>query len=268
MPLDLSKVPPLAKARYLRVGRNYSSTDTLAQGNATLKAYGDHGAALESYGFGPADAVLLTDSCAALVSAGVGRVAKAADRQTTTKDYGLAFAEAAAAREQARCVLAQTQTALEHAGEETVAHKVAVALRQTRALPTKAELLAIQLDTLRSALGDDKIAPTAKGRGGPAASTQLEATAATLRASDKEREGKGTVLSTEQMDIIDGIIVKLARSARDAAQAAAKNLGQPAIGKAFALTHLVSAKKPKAEGAAEPEGTDNKDEAKAEPKAG
>jgi hypothetical protein len=267
MPLDLSKVPPLAKARYLRVGRSYSSTDTLAQGHATLKAYGTDGAVLEAHGFCATDAALLADACAALVSAGVGRSAQAVSQQATTKDYGLAFEEAVAVREQARSVLSQTQAALEYAGEEGTAIQIAAALRETRVLPKKPEPLAIQLDTLRSTLGDDKVAPAAKVRGGPAASKELEETAAALRASAKEHDGngKGTVLSTEQMDITDGIIVKLTRGAYQAARAAARKLGQPAIAKAFALTHLTPVRKEKPKAEAAPKAEKAKAKAKPEP---
>lgn len=42
----------------------------------------------------------------------------------------------------------------------------------------------------------------------------------------------------DERDIHDGIIVSLARAARNAGRAAARELGQPAIEVAFRLTHL------------------------------
>ncbi len=43
---------------------------------------------------------------------------------------------------------------------------------------------------------------------------------------------------TEQLDLVDGVLMHYARGARRAARAAARRAGQPAIADAFALTHL------------------------------
>jgi len=49
---------------------------------------------------------------------------------------------------------------------------------------------------------------------------------------------RGTPEETAQLDLIDGIIVGLTRSAREAAVSAAKALGEPAIKAAFRLNQL------------------------------
>jgi len=76
----------------------------------------------------------------------------------------------------------------------------------------------------------------------------LAQAAAALRAAEKENTGGGTVLSTEEMDVIDGVIVTLCRAAKKAARIAAHELAQPAITTAFALTHIT------------PQGTASEDE--------
>ena len=49
---------------------------------------------------------------------------------------------------------------------------------------------------------------------------------------------KGTPEETDKLDLVDGIIVGLTRSAREAAAAASKALGEPAIKAAFRLDQL------------------------------
>ncbi|MDI1480270.1 hypothetical protein [Polyangium sp. y55x31] len=45
-------------------------------------------------------------------------------------------------------------------------------------------------------------------------------------------------METETLDLIDGIIVSLTRTAREAADAAARELGEPALATAFELSTL------------------------------
>ena len=64
-----------------------------------------------------------------------------------------------------------------------------------------------------------------------------------LRASVAARAGSpGTPAETEQLDLLDGIIVALVRGARKAARAAAKRLGTPALTADFELTKLYGPK--------------------------
>jgi hypothetical protein len=49
---------------------------------------------------------------------------------------------------------------------------------------------------------------------------------------------RGTRVETEQLDLLDGIIVTLVRNARKAARAAAKRLGKPSLVADFELTKL------------------------------
>jgi hypothetical protein len=53
---------------------------------------------------------------------------------------------------------------------------------------------------------------------------------------------RGTPEETQRLDQIDGIIIDICRRARDAAVAASKHLGDPAILKAFKLDKLYAAR--------------------------
>ena len=81
---------------------------------------------------------------------------------------------------------------------------------------------------------DPIVASAAKDRGGPKAVTDLEAGAKALRDAAKVKaEPLGTPVETETLDLIDGMIASLARTAKDAADAAARELSEPSIATAF-----------------------------------
>ncbi|TKD01319.1 hypothetical protein [Polyangium fumosum] len=238
MPLDTTTIAPKARQEYLRIGKQFGSTDTLNQANKTLEALHKYAPALEHHGFNAADGARLSDARGSLIDAGVGRAEVAGQRKLTNKGFVAALKEGKSVRETARSILHTGRNTLEEKGDETAAHSIEVALDQTRASQDDAEKLAIQLDTLREALNQQGVAAVVHDRGGPDAIARLGKAASTLRAAAKEREGQSTVAATEQLDLIDGIIVTLARSARKAARAAAREAKQPALAAAFELTHL------------------------------
>ena len=103
-------------------------------------------------------------------------------------------------------------------------------------------VLAEQLDLLRGALAAPPIAEVTASRGGPAAVAVLAAAASGVRAVAAGRpSGTGTPEETERLNLIDGLIVTLARRARAAARSASDELGQPAMAKAFELSALYAA---------------------------
>ncbi len=238
MTLDLTTISPKGRDRYLRIGRTFGSGDTLKQANKTLNALDSHASVLQDGGFASGDAVLLEAARNALIDAGVGRDGAAGKKRSTSRAYLAATTEAKAARARAQSVLTAVHRVLEDAGSEDAARVVETALDRTSVLPDDAEKLATQLDALRTTLGSAAVVEVAKNRGGPTAVSSLASAAASLRAAAEDREATGTQLSTEQMDVIDGIIVTLCRSARNAARVAAISQSQPAILKAFALTHI------------------------------
>jgi hypothetical protein len=110
-----------------------------------------------------------------------------------------------------------------------------------------AEKLSTQLDQLRTTLEDSTIKPVVAERGGPKAAADLKTQASILReASQTTAAPRGTPQETEQLDLLDGIILSLVRSAREAADAASKALGEPALVAEFELTELYGIAKTKA----------------------
>ena len=109
-----------------------------------------------------------------------------------------------------------------------------------------AEGLAKQLDAQHELLQEPLIAQAAQHRGGPASVVELGARAAGLRhAAQAKAEPRGTPAETELLDLVDGLILGLTRGAREAAEAAARELGEPAIETAFELSALYKRRAPK-----------------------
>ncbi|MDI3289127.1 hypothetical protein [Polyangium sp. 15x6] len=252
MPLDTATIAPKARQEYLRIGKQFGSTDTLNQANKTLEALLKYAPALKNHGFNAADVARLSDGRDALIAAGIGRAGVAGQRKLTNRGFIAALKEGKGARETAHSILYAGRSDLEEKGDEVTANAIAVALDQTRATQDDAEKLAVQLDTLRDVLKGQAVAAVVEDRGGPDAVTRLGKAADALRAAAKEREGQSTVAATEQLDLIDGIIVTLARSARKAARAAARETQHPALAAAFELTHLYGTRGERAQAAEEP----------------
>lgn len=244
--LDLTKISPKARERYIRLGRRYGSDDTFKQATKTLQAIETHTGELVDHGFGTEDELRLASARDALGTAGMGRETKITEKKTTRKDYVAAWSQAKTARNKARTIVENTLVPLHDDGHESATHKVEATLSQTSFLPVAGqdEALAAQLDLLAVLFADSTVADAAKNRGGPKALVNLQEAANALRAAAEERETTGTRLSTEEMDLVDGIIITLCRAARNAAKQAAKELGRPALLADFALSHITDHRSP------------------------
>lgn len=238
--LDLSKISAKAREAYIQLGRRFGSDDTLKQANKTLEALKTHTGLLAEHGFGADDGARLTEARDALSATGLGRETKVKERKTTRKDYLAALSQAKTARSKARTILENTLVSLHEDGHDDAVHKVESVLGQTSSLPVSGqdEALAAQLDMLAGAWAVALVANAAQSRGGDKALTNLQDAVTALRTTAEERQGTGTRSTTEQMDLLDGIIVTLCRSARKAAKQAGKELGRPALVDDFALTHI------------------------------
>lgn len=245
MPFDPSTLSPEAIKRYILLGRSFSSGDTLAQANQTLDALSKHAAALVPHGFGPADVVGLTDARDALEADGVARTGEAGAVTCDRKAYAGAIRDGLTLRERGRSVLESAGAVLRDGGApDEVRNLVATTLEQTaRAPATTGKRCGVLLDTQLQLLADTLehagVAPAAADRGGPDAVTELRGGSAKLVGATRKRPAtRGTPEATERLDLLDGVVVTLARRARKAARSAARQLGTPALAQAFALTAL------------------------------
>jgi hypothetical protein len=242
MSFDLTVLSPKARVSYIALGRHYGSTDTLAQANQTLQGVASHGSELIPHGFAEADAERLHGARDALVDAGVWRNEARSDKKVTGATLAAAMNAGKSARTSARSVLTSTRRALQEQDDpaaETAVKKLDAVLAQTRAAGSEAGELAGQLDVLRGVLSEPAVGTAASTRGGPQAEIQLHDRATALRSAVAAHAGAaGTPAESEHLDLLDGIVVTFARNARQAARAAAKRLGKPALAADFELTKL------------------------------
>ena len=242
MSFDVSGIAPEMRTIYIRLGRRFSSRDTLAQANKHVSALEKYGVELVRHGFSVADGQQLGGGRDALVAAGAGRTGAQGDDRATTLAHREVLAVGRQERLSARGVLGATARARREAGGEAAlatAAKIEGKLRQTRKSPENdGEKVAEQLEVLRATMVDPEVAAAAIDRGGPEAVVSLDGVITRLRASNKAVAGRGTRAETEHLDLLDGLVVTLARSARKAAVAAARRLGTPAVAAAFALSEL------------------------------
>lgn len=240
--MNLSTIAPSRRNQLIDAGRSFGSELTLAQANKALKGLQTHGPKLVVFGFGQEEALELIDARDALVVAGVGRQGKRTDKKQMSTACVQALKEGQQVRLRARAVLGGARRVLARTtGPEAVAavQFIDAVLATCSVAPDHASPLAGQLDELRRGIEDPKVAPAIAGKGGPQAAADLTARAASLRAADQATAGaRGTPEHTEHLDLIDGIILELVRGARSAAEAASKELGEPALLSAFALSEL------------------------------
>lgn len=242
MPFDETAISAAARAKYVKIGRGFSSIVVLALANRHLEALGKHGAVLAEHGFGADDVVQLTDARDALETESLGRTEVQGDKKTISKGHRDALSAASHARRGARTILGAGAVALRQAGgdaAEEAARGIETVMEQTSRTPGRDGVkMAEQLDVLRAKLGEPAVAAVVANRGGPAAVARLLKAGTALRASNKQNTGSGTSEATELMDLLDGLIVTLARNARKAAVDAAQELGKPALADAFDLREL------------------------------
>jgi hypothetical protein len=242
MTLNLDTIPAALREKQIRIGRGFPSSNTLEQADETLRALGLLGSYLAPEGFTAGDGERLAAARDLLIAAGVTREAARGSRKSTRKAVTTSLRDAKGKRLRARTILENTQSELEQRSEPAAAEAVRLiegVLAQTQSAGADPESLATQLDVLQKALGHAVVRQEAESRGGVQAMEELTATAEALRGATRNNtKRRGTTAETERLDQIDGIIVGLVRRARKAARSAARQMGQPAIAKAFELDLL------------------------------
>ncbi len=240
--LDLDAISSRAREGYIDLGTRFSSTSTFKQASRTLAALAEHGELLADHGFSQQDGVKLGDARDMLEEAGVGREAAITDRKTTSKKYVEAVKIGKQVRAQGISILGGAQDDLnERGGEDDLkaANAIQAVLEQTSLSGTSAQRLAEQNTLLLNVLAREGVAEVANARNGAAIVAMLQKSVERLRKVARERVfTPGTPEHTQLLDLLDGVIINLARRARKAARSAAKAKGDPAIAEAFKLSDL------------------------------
>jgi hypothetical protein len=252
VPIDVNAIAPAAKAHYIAIGERWGSETTLAQADDHLANLPTHGPLLAKFGFGIADGARLADARDGLLAAGVQRASAVVGDSAKRAAVADALAIGKDERATARSVLASARRELFESTAPDAEAAIAMVdgvLAKTSAAGASPTELGNQLAVLKDALTTPVVAAAAKDRGGPDAVTALEAALGKTKAVPSAIK-RGTPAETELLNLYDGMIVELCRSARKAARAAARKTGQPAVAKVFELRHLGRSRG----GEAEPDG--------------
>ena len=240
--MDPTTIAPELRIQLVTAGQDFSSELTLAQANKTLKGLETHGPKLVAFGFGLDEGQDLQDVSNLVVTAGVGRQGKRTNKKQMSVACERAVKEGQQVRLRARSILTGGRRVLARsAAPEAVAavQLIDIVLNTCSVATDSPSPLAGQLDELLRGLANPAVTTAVAEKGGPQAVIDLTARAAALRAADQATAGaRGTPEHTEYLDLLDGIILELVRGARDAADVASKELGEPALLSAFALTEL------------------------------
>ncbi len=238
MTFDPSKVDPAAKARLIELGSEYSSDDTLAQSDATLKALEDYSAPVGSHGFGADQVSLLTDVRDGISTESVQRNEARADKKQTNAALLDAMFVGKSARFSGRSGLNTARLTLELQGNTDAVRAIDKALNGTRVAGSSAKTLQEQLRQLRDAIAKPDIHAAVPDADNLQAMLESRAAALGVARRNKAPNPYGTPAETDRLDLLDGLAVELVRAARKAARAASRDLGEPAIADAFELRHL------------------------------
>jgi hypothetical protein len=242
MAIDLDAFPPDVKLALITVGEDFGSDETFAQATQTLQGVEKYADVVRLYGLPLSDGALLEEARGLLSEAGYGR----SQAKGAKKTLGIGLEDAnrvgRTARIRGRSVLTSTRSALSQQGKAEAATRAQTALDATTDSTREGEELAKQLDQLADAIDPQKApeaAAAAADRGGAETLSPLRDAVAALREAVKRKPTvRGTPEATQRLDQIDGIIVDICRRGRDAAEAASKDRGDPAILKAFKLDKL------------------------------
>jgi len=156
-------------------------------------------------------------------------------------------------RRSVRLLLGIALVKLRDSGDTQTALVVKTALEQTNRLRSPADLFN-HLQLLHGALTHPVVVAVIATRGGARATRRLVEARDALSLATRENAGHPEVRAqVEVREVIEGVLVSLARSAAEAARLASRRLGLPSIATSFRLTHLAPWRTRRKSGAPEPD---------------
>lgn len=238
MAIDIEAMSPEAREHFRAIGERYPSGNVLAQADKSLLGLALHAATLARFGFGAEDATDLADARDQLRAEDNDSAQNTSARKTITQNSEDALRTGRQHRLTAITVLESSTRVLLQSGDKAGLSQVQSALSDTRVLDDDGALPR-HMQLLQQTLASPTLATVVAGRGGLDTLADLMTSYEPVLAALRDRTGHpSTPVVSERRDVLDGIIVTLARNARAAARRAARALGQPSIATAFELVHI------------------------------
>jgi hypothetical protein len=240
MPVDIEAMAPEAVAEYYELGQRYATANVLAQADKVVAGLDLYAAVLAEHGFGPEDRADVIEARDDLRTQETGSAEIASERRAINQSAEDVIANAKQRRRAAITILKSVQRVLRQRGAKAALATVKSALSEARIL-TEDSQLPRHLTVLLGALVDSAVTAVVATRGGLTTAADLAILKDSVRVALEQRTSyPPSTAAAQRRDILDGILVTLARNARAAARMAARSLGQPAIATAFELVHLES----------------------------
>jgi hypothetical protein len=243
MALDLELLSPEAREEFLALGGRHSTGSVIAQADKTLAACARHADALVEYGFGPDDIQVMGDGREESWAHRTEHAQTDGSRKSVTATASDAREAGRHERRGGRTVLGRGAKELSKKGNHDAARAGKAILKVTRGTP-KDDQLPVHLETLLGALKEPVMAAVLVNRGGPQTVTRIENVLVVLESAMRGQSAHTPItVSSERRDIINGLLISLARDAYAAARLVARARKQPSIAAEFALIHLKRSRK-------------------------
>jgi hypothetical protein len=239
--MDLSSLSAAAKLLFTKTGRRHATDDVLAQIGLAKAGWAKFGAALPREGFSQGDFDAMVAHAAAQQASYDGREETQRDKQLARRSERDIAREAKAVRRDCAQLARATHDALAPIAPTSLNEDLAALDLAASASSSGADLTRLrdQLRAFDAAFARPALTADLDARGGVEVRADLARVLPELDAAIAALAlPRGVADLTEQLDLVDGVLIHYARAARRAARAAARRAGQPAIADAFALTHL------------------------------
>lgn len=236
---DLSKYEGERREELRAQGMGVGSDAVQQVGARVMNALPTHAAALARHGY----VARLGERLAARLEQSV---ALTAARPEVARDKGAARAQAAASfkasKQEHKRVYTLVVEGLRDARDVTPAdvwRKLSADAEAVRSVGASPAVLYRNMLGLAALAQAPELADAMEERGAQSAGAELAAQARALKAdTDAAQLGRGTKVESEEIDVLDGLIIEDLRSLRRIARSAASALGNPEIAAAFALDEL------------------------------
>lgn len=236
---DLSKIVGERREELRGQGVRVGSDVVQAVGQRFENALVTHGATLEDFGYVGRTGARLRSRVAQSVALTQARPEVARGKTSARAQAGAAHRAAKNTHRRYHAVIEAALGDVRDAVPEETWRGFKLVLDQTRTVGASAQVLGRHMVSLAGLAEASELAAALTERKAGGAGAELRSAAASMAADVAAAKlERGTKAESEEIDVLDGLIIEDLRSIRKIARAAATDLGQQHIAEAFALPEL------------------------------
>jgi hypothetical protein len=236
---DLTKYVGERRLELRAVGVRVGSDVVQQVAQRVLNGLVTHGAALGGFGYLDRSGQRLQSRHDQSVELTSARPEVARGKTATRVQAGEAFRSAKKVHRRLHALVDGALSEVRDALPAEQFSRYALTVKQTRAVGASPQALQRNMVSLASVAEAPELADELKARGVADAGAQLRSAAAAMTADVAAAQlERGTKAESEEIDVLDGLIIEELRSIRRIARNAADELGRPDIAEAFALAEF------------------------------